>query len=83
MPIPWRSTSNRVGPLCKQVGRSNFRHFLSECTHLQEEEDRRYMAKVRQVINLLDDEDEQHSPEPEVSKTVFARIDYFLRRKLR
>ena len=48
--------------------RSTFRHFLSECTHLPEE-DRRYMAKVRQVINLLDDEDEQNSPEPEVSNT--------------
>ena len=65
---PRRSTSNRVCPLCKQVGRSNFRNFLSECTHLPEE-DRRYMAKARQVINLLDDEDEQNSPEPEVSNT--------------
>ena len=65
---PQGSTSNRVCPLCKQVGRSNFRHFLSECTHLPEE-DRRYMAKARQVINLLDDEDEQHSAEPEVFNT--------------
>ena len=63
-----RSTSNRVCPFCKQAGRSNFHHFLSESTHLPEE-DRRYMAKVRQVINLLDDEDEQNSPEPEVSNT--------------
>ena len=63
-----RSTSNRVCPFCKHAGRSNFHHFLSECTHLPEE-DRRYMAKVRQVINLLDDEDEQNSPEPEVSNT--------------
>ena len=63
-----RSTSNRVCPLCKQFGRSNFLHFLSGCTHLQEE-DQCYMAKVRQVINLLDDEDEQNSLEPEVSNT--------------
>ena len=63
-----RSTSNRVCPLCKQFGRSNFLHFLSGCTPLQEE-DQCYMAKVRQVINLLDDEDEQNSLEPEVSNT--------------
>ena len=36
---PRRSTSNRVCPFCKQAGRSNFRHFLSECTPYQRKTD--------------------------------------------
>ena len=51
---PRRSTSNRVCPICKQVGRSNIQHSL-EWIQTQEE-DRRYMAEVRHVVDLIDDE---------------------------
>jgi len=40
------------------------------------EEDRRYTVNVRQDINLLDDDDEHNSPEPEVSNTEL--VDYEL-----
>ena len=39
-------------PLCKQVGRNDYRHFLSECPHLPEP-DRRYIARARQVANII------------------------------
>ena len=42
-----RRPSNRNCPLCKQAGRKDIHHFLSECTHLPES-DRRFMQpKVR------------------------------------
>ena len=40
-------------PLCKQAGRSNLQHFLSECKFLPEN-DRRYIAKARQIVDILD-----------------------------
>jgi len=43
-------------PLCKQSGRSNFNHFLSECEHLPES-DKRYMSKTRLIANILDSDE--------------------------
>ena len=59
-----RPTAHRPGrscPLCKQAGRSESNHFLSECSFLPEQ-DRRYMAKARQIVDILDD-----SSEPEAT----------------
>ena len=35
---PRRSTSTKACPLCKQAGRSNVQHFLSECPYLPEQD---------------------------------------------
>jgi len=42
-------------PLCKQAGQPD-RHFLSKCSFLPDQ-DRQYMAKVRKVVAILDDDD--------------------------
>ena len=47
-------------PLCKQVGRTDSNHYLSECKHLPEH-DRKYIARARQVANIFDDDDEESS----------------------
>ena len=47
-------------PLCKQAGRPDSNHFLSECRHLPEE-DRKYIAKARQIANIFDDHLEDSS----------------------
>jgi len=44
-PGPRRPRPGKVYPLCKQAGRSDIRHFLSECTYLPDS-DRRYMVKA-------------------------------------
>ena len=54
---PRRPTTAKTCPICKQVGRSDVHHFLSECVYLPEQ-DRRYMAKIRQVTDILDEVDE-------------------------
>ena len=65
---PRRSTSTKACPLCKQAGRSNVQHFLSECPYLPEQ-DRRYMAKIRQLTDVHEEDDEYeyshelHQPE--------------------
>ena len=46
---------DKVCPLCKQAGRSNTNHFLSQCTFLPDN-DRRFMVKARQIVGILDDE---------------------------
>ena len=43
---------NRSCPLCKQANR-NSTHFLSEC-HFLPDSDRKYMAKARQILSILD-----------------------------
>ena len=43
----------RSCPLCKAAGR-NDSHYLSECRFLPDE-DRKYLAKVRQIIGIVDD----------------------------
>ena len=53
-------------PLCQQAGRPDPNHFLSECRHLPEE-DRKYIAKARQIANIVDDhleEGDESAPFP-------------------
>ena len=50
-----RPRPDRVCPLCKQAGRSETKHFLSECSHLPDC-DRRYIVKARQITDILDDD---------------------------
>ena len=47
-------------PLCKQVGRTDCHHFLSECPHLPDS-DRKYIARARQVAYILDGSDDDPS----------------------
>ena len=46
-------------PLCKQAGRPDNSHFLSECSFLPDQ-DRKYITKARQIADILDD---PHDPE--------------------
>ena len=46
-------------PLCKQAGRPDNSHFLSECSFLPDQ-DRKYITKARQIADILDD---PHEPE--------------------
>ena len=52
---PNRTT--RSCPLCKQAGRSDNAHFLSECSFLPEQ-DCKYIAKARQTADIFDDPSE-------------------------
>ena len=45
-------SKRRTCPICKAAGRSDT-HFLSECRFLPDE-DRKYMAKARQIIGIID-----------------------------
>ena len=56
---------NKVCPFCKQAGRP-YRHFLSKCSFLPLQ-DRKYMAKSRQVLSTSFESDEEDSFLPEVS----------------
>lgn len=64
---PRTSRPTKVCPLCKQAGRPEFRHFLSQCEFLPDS-DRSYMAKARQIVDILDenqlDEIEHDEPTP-------------------
>ena len=44
-------------PLCKQAGRPDNAHFLSECSFVPEQ-DRKYIAKARQIADIFDDPSE-------------------------
>ena len=55
-------------PLCKQVSRSDIRHFLSECTYLPEH-DRKYILKARQVADIFDDQPADHESDHEGDTT--------------
>ena len=50
----------RSCPLCKQAGRPDNAHFLSECSFLPEQ-DRKYITKARQIADIFDNPSE---PEP-------------------
>ena len=50
-----RPRPGKTCPLCKQAGRSEIGHFLSECKYLPDT-DRRYIVKARQILGILDDE---------------------------
>ena len=55
--VPLRVVGSHTSPLCKQAGRSEVSHFLSECKYLPDT-DRRYIVKARQILGILDDESE-------------------------
>ena len=62
---------DKVCPLCKQAGRSNTNHFLSQCTFLPNS-DRRFMVKARQIVGILDnnqDTDSDLDPDSPVTNT--------------
>ena len=46
---------DKICPSCKQAGRSNTNHFLSQCTFLPDS-DRRFMVKARQIVGILDND---------------------------
>ena len=46
----------KICPLCKQAGRTEFYHFLSDCSFLPEQ-DRRYLTKSRLIAKILDEDD--------------------------
>lgn len=52
-----RPRQDKTCLLCKQAGRSEVNHFLSECKYLPDT-DRCYIVKVRQILGILDDESE-------------------------
>ena len=61
-PIPTRDSKRvvKLCPLCKQAGRNNVGHFLSECSYLPEQ-DRRFMARARLVDSIIDQDEEEES----------------------
>ena len=64
----------KVCPLCKQAGRSNTNHFLSQCTFLPDN-DRHFMVKARQIVGILDDEQDTNcdlDPDPPCPKTTLS-----------
>ncbi|KAK3714880.1 hypothetical protein QZH41_001881 [Actinostola sp. cb2023] len=56
-PGPRPRRQEKSCPLCRQAGRTNYTHFLSECSFLPEQ-DRRYITKARQIVGILDDDSE-------------------------
>ncbi|KAJ8344559.1 hypothetical protein SKAU_G00318880 [Synaphobranchus kaupii] len=52
---PRKPRQDKVCPLCKQAGRQDTRHFLSECAYLPDS-DRRYIVKARQIVSVVEDE---------------------------
>lgn len=51
---PRKTRPDKVCPICKQSGRSDIRHFLSECAYLPDS-DGRYIVKARQIADILDE----------------------------
>ena len=54
---PKHTRQEKTCPLCKQAGRTQVRHFLSECEYLPDS-DRRYIVKARQIARILDEDNE-------------------------
>ena len=68
---------DKVCPLCKQAGRSNTNHFLSQCTFLPEN-DRRFMVNARQIVGILDNGQDTNvdlDPDPPVPDTTLPSPD--------
>ncbi|XP_073234993.1 uncharacterized protein [Porites lutea] len=68
---------DKVCPLCKQAGRSNTNHFLSQCTFLPDN-DRRFMVKARQIVGILDDKQDTNfdlDPDPPCPETTLPTPD--------
>ena len=55
-------------PLCKQAGNPDNAHFLSECSFLPEQ-DRKYIAKARQIADIFDDPSEPET-RPRVDESI-------------
>ena len=56
---------DKICPLCKQAGRSNTNHFLTRCTCLPDS-DRHFMVKARQIVGILDiDQDTDSDLDPD------------------
>ena len=53
-------------PICKQAGRSKYKHFLSSCPYLPEA-DRRYLTKARQTVVDPDSEEESEEDPSEAN----------------
>ena len=53
-------------PICKQVGRSDYQHFLSECPFLPDK-DRKFILRARQVANIFDEEGEDEEAPPDIT----------------
>ena len=66
-PTANRRSSQKTCALCKQAGRRDHSHFLSECLFLPES-DRKYMARARQIITVLEGEEESEPEEENVSE---------------
>lgn len=63
----------KVCPLCKQAGRPEIRHFLSQCEFLPDN-DKRYMVKARQIVDILDEDqvdDNERDPCPPASQHTY------------
>ena len=50
--------------LCKQAGRVNLHHYLSECTYLPDT-DRKFIEKTRQIVGILDCDESGPEEEPQ------------------
>ena len=53
-----QTASTKVCPICKQVGRQDYEHLLSECLFLPDK-DRRFILRARQVVNIFDNVDDE------------------------
>ena len=51
-------------PLCKQAGRDDFHHYLSECTYLPDT-DRKFITKARQIVGILNYDESDPEKEPQ------------------
>ena len=68
---------NKICPLCKPAGRSNTNHFLSQCTFLPDS-DRRFMVKARQIVGILDNDQETDcdlDPDSLVTDAIFPFVN--------
>ena len=61
-----RTKSSKSCPLCKQVGRPESQHFLSECPFLPEK-DRKYIVRARQITNILSNESDEEDEPPDLT----------------
>ena len=76
-PAGRQPSQDKVCPLCKQARRSNTNHFLSQCTFLPDN-DRRFMVKARQIVGILDDEQDTNYDldlDPPSPETTFPTPD--------
>ena len=51
-------------PFCTQAGRGDFHHYLSDCSYLPDI-DRKFIAKARQIVGILDCDESDPKEEPQ------------------